>query len=127
MDIKKAATLFAFAFIGWVLCFGTMGLGMAVTSLENALIIHAVAAPVIFTGVSLVYFKRFNYTNPLQTALVFVAIVITLDFFLVAMVINRSFEMFTSFLGTWIPFLLIFLSTWLTGLFVTTQKQQSLA
>jgi hypothetical protein len=44
--------------------------------------------------------------------------VIAMDFFVVALLINRSLEMFTSPLGTWIPFALIFISTWLTGLVV---------
>jgi len=99
-----------------------MGIGMAVTSLEKALVIHAIAAPIFFTGVSLLYFSKFNFTTPLQTASIFVALVIAMDFFLVAMLINRSFEMFTSLLGTWIPFALIFLSTWLTGLLVNQRK-----
>ncbi len=70
-----------------------------------------------FTGVSLIYFNKFNYTTPLSTAAIFVGFVIAVDFFIVAMVINRSLEMFASLLGTWIPFLLIFISTYLTGLY----------
>ena len=117
----KASTMliiFAHAFLGWALCAATMGIGMAVTTLENTLIIHSIAAPIFFAGVSLVYFRKFNFTSPLQTALIFVLFVIAMDFFVVAMLINRSFEMFTSLLGTWIPFGLIFLSTWITGLLV---------
>ena len=41
--------------------------------------------------------------------------VAVLDILIVALLIERSFEMFTSILGTWIPFLLIFGSTYLTG------------
>lgn len=119
MNFQKVLTLLIHAFVGWALCAATMGIGMAVTSIDNTLIIHAIAAPIIFTGVSLVYFNRFRYTAPLQTAVFFTAFVIGMDFFVVAMLINRSFEMFTSLLGTWIPFTLIFLSTYLTGLFVT--------
>jgi hypothetical protein len=118
MNVSKTAILLAHAFVGWMLCAATMGIGMAVTSLNNALIVHAVAAPVFFAGISLVYFRKFNYTKPLQTALVFIAFVIAMDFFVVAMLINRSFEMFTSLLGTWIPFALIFTSTYLTGILV---------
>jgi hypothetical protein len=81
---------------------------MAVTSLENALIAHAIAAPIIAAGVSLVYFRKFNFTKPLQTAAIFTAFVIAMDLFVVALLINHSFEMFTSLLGTWIPFALIF-------------------
>jgi hypothetical protein len=88
---------------------------MAVTSVNNALIIHAIAAPIFFAIVSLVYFRKFNFTTPLQTAAIFIAFVIAMDFFVVAMLINRSFEMFASLLGTWIPFALIFASTYLTG------------
>ena len=123
MNASKMLIVFAHAFLGWALCAATMGIGMAVTSLDNTLVIHAIAAPIFFAGVSLVYFLKFNFTPPVQTALIFVAFVIAMDFFLVAMLINRSFEMFTSLLGTWIPFALIFLSTWLTGLLVNRRLQ----
>jgi hypothetical protein len=94
-----------------------MGIGMATTSIDQALVIHAIAAPIFFILVSLNYFKKFNYTTPLQTALIFVGFVITTDFLVVALLINRSLDMFTSLLGTWIPFALIFTSTYLTGLY----------
>ena len=122
MTSKKIIIVLIHAFVGWILCAATMGIGMSVTSLNNALTIHAIAAPIFFAGVSLVYFRKFNYTAPLQTAMTFIAFVISMDFFLVAMLINHSFEMFTSLLGTWIPFALIFLSTYLTGLFVIQKK-----
>ena len=88
---------------------------MAVTSLSTALVVHLIAAPVFFTGIAWVYFQRFNLTTPLQTATVFTAIVIFLDVFVVALLIEGSFAMFGSVLGTWLPFLLIFLATYLTG------------
>ena len=116
MNIQKIAILLAHAFVGWMLCAATMGIGMSISSLENALVVHAIAAPIFFAIVSLVYFRKFNFTTPLQTAVIFTAFVITMDFFVVAILINRSFEMFASMLGTWIPFALIFTSTFLTGL-----------
>ena len=116
MNIRKLAIIFTHAFVGWALCAATMGIGMAITSLENTLIVHAIAAPIFFTIVSLVYFSNFNYTTPLQTALIFTGFVITVDFFVVALLINKSLEMFTSLLGTWIPFALIFAATYITGL-----------
>jgi len=122
--MKRWFVLLIFAFIGWALCFATIGIGMAVTSLNTALIIHAIAAPIFFTGISLIYFKKYNYTSPLQTAAFFTAFVITMDFFVVAMLINHSFEMFTSLLGTWIPFTLIFASTYLTGLLIRKGSQR---
>lgn len=118
MNVSKIVVLLFHAFIGWTLCAATMGIGMALTSLENALIVHAIAAPIFFAAISLFYFRKFNHATPLQTALIFLAFVMVMDFFVVAMLINRSFEMFASLLGTWIPFALIFSSTYITGIFV---------
>jgi transcriptional regulator of nitric oxide reductase len=92
---------------------------MVVSSQMNALIAHAIGAPVVFGLISLFYFRRFGYTTPLQTALIFLAFVFLMDFFVMAFAILKSFEMFTSVLGTWIPFVLIFLSTYATGLCMT--------
>jgi len=117
LSIRKLIIILVHALIGWALCGATMGIGMAVTSIENALIIHAIAAPIIFVAISLIYFKKFNYTTPLQTAIVFVSFVVFMDVFVVALLIEKSFEMFTNILGTWIPFVLIFISTYLTGLY----------
>ena len=118
MNIRKVITVLVHAFVGWALCFATMGIGQATTSIENALVIHAIGAPIFFAILSLIYFNKFNYTTPMQTAIIFVGFVVALDFFLVAFVILRSLDMFYSLLGTWIPFALIFASTYLTGLHV---------
>ena len=120
---KAWAIIGLHAFVGWALCTASMALGMATTTIENALIIHAVAAPIIFTAVSLVYFRRFDYTSPLPTAAIFVGFVIFMDLFVVAMIVLGNFEMFASLLGTWIPFSLIFASTYVTGTFIQRNKQ----
>ena len=113
----KSIVILAHAFAGWALCGAIIGIGRGITSLENTLIIHAIGAPIIFAAISLNYFKRFNYTNPLQTAIIFVSFVIFMDFFIIALMIEKSFDMFKSILGTWIPFILIMLSTYLTGIY----------
>ena len=122
MKSFKILVTLAHAFVGWALCAATMGIGMAVTSMNTILIIHAILAPIFFAGISLVYFNKFHYTKPLQTAGIFIAFVVGMDLFVVALLINRSLEMFTSLLGTWIPFALIFASTWLTGTLVTRAR-----
>jgi hypothetical protein len=114
----RAAVVVAHAFAGWALCFATIGIGRALTTLQTALVVHAIGAPLFFCGVSIVYFTRFAYTGPLQTATAITGFVVLVDLLLVALVINRSLAMFASPLGTWIPFALIFGSTWLTGLLV---------
>ena len=121
MTIKKRLILLAHAFVGWFLCMMTIVLGKTITGEvgTDVLIVHAIGAPIYFFLVSLVYFRKFNYTPPLQTAAIFTAFVVIVDFLLVALVINRSLEMFTSLLGTWIPFALIFTSTYLTGVMIS--------
>lgn len=118
-SLRRSLVVLAHATVGWALCFATMGVGLAVSTLQPALIVHAIAAPIYFFGVSTVYFRRFAYTSPLQTALAFTGFVVVVDFLLVGLVINRSLAMFASPLGTWIPFALIFSSTWVTGLLAT--------
>jgi len=122
LSASQILVIVLFGLLGWVLCGAIMWVGMAVTSMQTTLIAHAVGAPVIFAAISWIYFTRFGYTRPLTTGLAFVALVVFMDFFLVALVINRSLEMFESLLGTWIPFVLIFLSTYLTGLIVETRS-----
>jgi hypothetical protein len=119
---KKIMIIIFHAFLGWVLCAAVMGIGMGVTTQNNALVIHALAAPVIFGALSLIYFMKFDYTTPLQTALMFLGFVIFMDFFLVTFLVLESFDMFKSILGTWIPFALIFTSTYLVGLRVNRKK-----
>jgi hypothetical protein len=123
LNARQVLIILVHAFVGWALCFATIGIGRAITTMEATLIVHAIGAPLFFFAISLVYFTKFDFTAPFHTALIFVGFVIFMDFFLVALVINQSLEMFTSLIGTWVPFALIFLSTYLTGLAVTHPEQ----
>ena len=125
--IKETIIILVHALIGWAMCGAIIGIGFAVTTEQNALIIHALGVPIVFVVISLIYFKWFNYTTPFQTGLIFFLSAIMLDFFIVALLIEKSFEMFTSILGTWIPFALIFLSTYLTGLYLQRLTGKSAA
>ena len=125
MRFRKVLVVFAHAFVGWSLCAATMGIGMAVTSLQVALVVHAIGAPIFFAVISVFYFGRYAYTRPLPTALIFVSFVMVVDFFVVALLINRSLAMFASPLGTWIPFALIFTSTLVTGLLIERVRRQA--
>lgn len=92
-----------------------MGIAMAATTLPRALVIHAIAAPLIFAVVSIIHSETSRDRSPIATAILFTAVVILMDVFVVAFLIARSFRMFASPLGTWMPFALIFLSTWAAG------------
>jgi hypothetical protein len=115
VDYIKLLIVSIYAFIGWTLCGAVMFIGMAVTTEFITLIIHAIAAPIIFAVVSSFYFKKYDFTTPLETAALFVAFVVLMDFIVVALLINRSLAMFGNVLGTWIPFVLIFIATYYTG------------
>ncbi len=119
MGFRGLVGLLVPAVTKWALCGATIGIGRAVTALQNALIPHAVAAPIIFAVASFVYFRRPRFTTPLQTAAIYVAVAIILDFAVVATFIEKSYAMFASALGTWIPFALIFVSTYFVGLYAT--------
>ncbi|MBC8192814.1 MAG: hypothetical protein H8E18_10560 [FCB group bacterium] len=122
LGFKQISVLLVLGLLGWALCGTIMFVGMAVVDMRTTLIIHLIGAPIIFSLISWFYFTKFNYTSPLQTAVIFLSIIILIDFFLVALVINRSLDMFLSPVGTWIPFIFIFLSTYRTGMMIG-QKQ----
>jgi hypothetical protein len=122
MNASRLAWTAALAVVGWALCFATIGIGQAVTTIDITLIVHAILAPLFFIGLSWLYFRRFPEASPLATAVVFVGIVMALDFFLVALVILRDLAMFASVLGTWIPFASIFAATYLTGWWLTAAR-----
>jgi hypothetical protein len=119
---KKIVIILLLAFVGWTICGMIMGIGMATTTLENALVIHALFVPVVFFGVSMLYFSKFNYTTPMQTATIFIVFVILMDFFVVSIMINKNFDMFKSILGTWFVFAEIFTTTLVTGKYQTSGK-----
>ena len=119
---KETGILLAHAFVLWALCGAIMGIGMAITSEQIAIIIHAVAAPFLAAAVSWVYFTRFGHATPMQTALFFVVFVIVVDFFVVGLLIQGSLDMFKSFLGTQLPFILIFTATYMMGIYITRRQ-----
>ena len=116
MNVKKIIIILIHAFVGWGLCGAIVGVGRNITSMQITLIAHAIGAPIIFVVISLIYYKWFHYTTALQTATAFVLFVIFMDIFVVALLIEKSFEMFSSILGTWLPFVFIFTAVYITGL-----------
>ena len=113
----KTAVIVAHGIVGWAYCGALIGVGRRLLSMHTTLILHALGAPVGFAFLSRFYYRKFAYTSPVQTAAAFLGVVVALDLFLVAPVFEKSFEMFSRILGTWIPFVLIFTATYLTGRF----------
>jgi menaquinone-dependent protoporphyrinogen oxidase len=113
---RSLARLLGYGFVGWALCAALMAVLLQTVSTGAAIAIHAVAAPLIFTGMAIGYFRAHGARDPLPTAVAFTGIVAALDAAVVAGLVLRDFAMFSSFAGTWLPFGLIFLATWVTGL-----------
>jgi len=107
------------ALLGWVLCGATIGVGREIMSMQLTLIVHAIGAPIFFGNISWLYLRKYVFTSPLVTGIIFLGFVLVMDFFVVALLIEKSLEMFRSPLGTWIPFALIFISTFSVGQIVT--------
>jgi hypothetical protein len=122
LDLKAAVIIAIHGIVGWALCGSIVMIGREFWPMDTTLIIHAIGAPIIAGGLSLIYFNFFNYTSPLQTAAIFVGIAILMDLVVVALLIEKSFEMFASLIGTWIPWALMFISTYLVGSQIAKRK-----
>lgn len=112
---KKTAIVLGFAFAVWAFCGALVGVGSQFMTMDATLIVHAIGAPIGAAFFAWIYFRNFGYTSPLATACIFVASALALDFFVVAMLIEKSFAMFASPLGVWLPQVLIFTATYLAG------------
>ncbi len=51
----NSVIILIFALVGWALCRIVIGVGMKITTMNKTLIIHAIAAPLIFVGLSFFY------------------------------------------------------------------------
>jgi len=121
---KKALIVLGHGLGLWILCGATIGIGRSIFTIQTTLIIHAVGAPVFASLISLLYFKKFRYTSPIQTAAIFLFLIAGMDAGLVAPVFEKSYDMFKSVLGVWMPFGLIFFSTYLTGRMVLREQNR---
>ncbi|MGI9523952.1 MAG: hypothetical protein ACR2PG_20145 [Hyphomicrobiaceae bacterium] len=112
---KQTAILLGCAAAVWMFCGALIGIGRQYLSMDTTLIVHAVGAPIGAVVLSWLYFRNFAFTGPLVTATIFVATALILDVFVVALLIEKSFDMFQSVLGLWLPQILIFAATYVTG------------
>ncbi len=109
----------------WGLCGGVMEAARAAIGQDNALVVHAVAAPIIAAAVSAAYVRRFGYTRPIATAAAFTIIPMLLDATVIAPFAEHSYAMFTSAIGTWIPFTLIFASVYATSTLMSGRQMEA--
>lgn len=112
---SKSAVLVGYAVIGWAICGSTIAFGRQFLAMANTLIVHAVAAPVVFALLTRHFFHRFPDASPLRISLALLGIIVGMDALVVAPLVERSYAMFMSPLGTWIPFASIWLASFFVG------------
>ncbi|HEX7840947.1 MAG TPA: hypothetical protein VF469_25900, partial [Kofleriaceae bacterium] len=117
---RSVPRLVAHVVAGWSACAVLMAALLAALASTAAIVLHAIAAPLIFAAIARHYFGARGARDPLPVAIAFTAIVAGLDATLVAGLIQHSFAMFASIGGTWLPLALIFLATWATGGIMST-------
>jgi hypothetical protein len=122
----KILVLLLFAIVGWMICGAIMGFGRELFDMQTTLILHAIGAPVAFALLSLWYFRIKHSLHPFIAAVGFITVVIVLDLFVVALMIEKSFDMFRSFVGTWLPFMLVFISVFSVGLYIKEAGSEAL-
>jgi menaquinone-dependent protoporphyrinogen oxidase len=109
------ARLGAHGFVGWALAAGLLAILLRFVSPAVSVAVHDVAAPVIFTLVSLHYFRARGAREPLFTAASFTVFAALFDVLLAGGASMRGLSTLASLTGTWLPLLLVFLATWATG------------
>ena len=114
-SINQWIIFISLALLGWAYCGTIMGLGQQFIPMKTLLIIHVIAAPIGFGLLATFYFRRYPSASALFTACFWTGFIILADAILVAGLMIKSFDMFTSPIGTWIPFTLIFCTTYFIG------------
>jgi hypothetical protein len=112
---RAVARLVSHVFVGWVAYRVTTVTLLATTSAGAALLVHALAAPLVFVGVAKSYFRSRYAWAPIRAAVLFAVLVGMFDLVVVANFIERSLATFQSFVGSWLPLCLIASTTWIVG------------
>ncbi len=107
--------LFGLALALWGGCGAVMAVGRRLWTLDTALRVHLVAAPLIAFLLSALHEWLAPEFSSLLRATVMTWIVVILDALVVAPVFERSYAMFRSVIGTWLPFVAIFVASFAAG------------
>jgi uncharacterized protein len=106
----RAALLFGL--LGWALGAAALGLATVLWSVAAALWVRLAASPVVFGLLGWLHGRRFPRRRPLPTALLWLALAVILDLFIVGWLVV-GLGIFASPVGTWVPFGLLTFAAWL--------------
>jgi hypothetical protein len=110
--------LLSLALVLWGASGGVMTIGRRIWSLDTALRVHLVAAPIFAFVVGALRRILAPAFDPALHAVAITSVVMALDALVVGPVFERSYATFGSVIGTWLPFALIFLAIWVAGIWV---------
>jgi hypothetical protein len=110
--------LFCLGLALWGGCGAVMALGRRFWTLETALRVHLIAAPIIAFLLSAFHAWLAPEFGSLLRATLMTGLAVILDALVVAPVFERSYAMFRSAIGTWLPFAAIFLASLAAGILV---------
>ena len=116
MNIRKPIIILVHALLGWALWVAAMliyGRG-TISCYGWCFVFSTTLLPLFFVILSLIYFKKFNYTTPFLTAILFTGFLIV-GFLVVELLLGSLNEFARTFENLWISLALIFVSTYLTG------------
>ena len=108
------------ALVLWGACGGVMTIGRRLWSVDTALRVHLVAAPIMAFLASAAHTMLAPEFSPVLRAAAITGLVVVLDAAIVAPLFERGYAMFRSVIGTWLPFGAIFLASWAAGIVVPT-------
>lgn len=100
---------------GASVCAALMALLLGAGASTAAIVIHALAAPMVFAWVAVHYFGARGARDPLPTALTFTGLMALFELAVVAGLVQGSLDMLRSVVGSWLPFALVFAVTWAIG------------
>lgn len=110
--------LFGLGLALWGGCGAVMAVGRRLWTLDTALRVHLVAAPVIAFLLSALHEWLAPEFSSLLRATLMTGLVVILDALVVGPVFERSCKLFRSIIGTWLPFMAIFVASFAAGTLV---------
>ena len=108
--------LFGLGLMLWGACGALIAVGRRLWTLNVALRVHLVAAPIISFVLSAIHRMLAPEFNLVLRAVALTGLVMVLDLVVVAPLLERNYAMFRSSIGTWFPFAAIFLASLAAGL-----------
>lgn len=121
---RSIPRLVGYATLGWAVAAVVMLGLLQLASPATALVLCAIATPLIFAPVAWCYFRAHGARDPMPTAIVFTAVAAILDLVVIAGALERSLAIFGS-VALWLSFGLIFLTTWAVGGVMSTMPWPS--